>query len=288
MEKEMLEKMIQIEKMSLDQISRFNGTPKSTVAWYVKKFGLQPAKKYLPLKEEELREFYINQKLSAKQTAKKLGVWEKSVLFWLEKYEIPIRPVGTNQYSHLPKQEKIKPPKKSRRIKIETVLELVKSKDCQFLDMAYINNRARIFYTCRCGFDHSMLLSNFRRGYSCSECKRRAFKGEKNHNFNPNLTEEDRLELGRYEEGYKAWRRKIFRKYGFSCDTCGCSESGKLNAHHLNSYANNPELRLKVENGVCLCEMCHVNFHKANGFGNNTEQQYQDFRRDYVSKNLRP
>ena len=114
MDKEMLEKLIKEKKMSLEQIAKFTGTPKSTVAWYVRKFGLSPAKKYYPLPEDNLRELYLNQKLSAQEVAKSLNVWEKSVFFWLKKYGIPVRPKGTNQYSHIPKIEKTKPPKKNK------------------------------------------------------------------------------------------------------------------------------------------------------------------------------
>lgn len=279
MEKEILENLIKEKKMSLEQIAKFTDTPKSTVAWYVRKFELSPAKKYYPLPEDKLRDLYLNKRLSAQDVAKELNVWEKSVFFWLKKYGIPVRPKGTNQYSHLPKIEKIKLPKKSKRTKLEDVLSLVQARGCKLLDLVYVNKRARLFYTCHCGFDHSMLLCNFKKGYACAECKRRAFKGKNNHNFNPNLSETDRLELGRYEDGYKAWRRKVFKKYGFSCDVCNSSESGTLNAHHLNSYDKHPALRIQIENGVCLCESCHVNFHKDHGFGNNTEQQYQEFRR---------
>lgn len=288
MDKEMLETLIKEKKMSLEQIAKFTGAPKSTVAWYVRKFGLSPAKKYYPLPEDKLKDLYLNQKWSAQQIAKELGVWEKSVFFWLKRYGIPIRPRGTNQYTYVPKVEKIKPPKQSKRAKLEDVLTLVQARGCKFLDLVYVNNRARLFYTCHCGFDHSTLLSNFKKGYSCAECKRRAFKGEKNHNYNPNLTDEERLELGRYEEGYKAWRLKVFRKYGFSCDVCKSTEPGKLNAHHLDSYRDHPKLRTKVENGVCLCEDCHTNFHREYGFGKNTKKQYQTFRKSYGSKNIRP
>jgi transposase-like protein len=288
MEKEILEKLIKEEKMSLDQIAKITGIPKSTVAWYVKKFGLSPAKKYYPLPEDRLKVLYLNKKLSAQEIAKELGVWEKSVFFWLKKYCISVRPRGTNQHSHVPKVEKVKPLKKSRKVKVEDVIALVQSRECKFLDLVYVNQRVRLFYTCHCGYDHSTFLSNFKKGYSCAECKRQALKGEKNHNYNPNLTDEERLELGRYEEGYKSWRSKVFKKYGFSCDICSSKESGKLNAHHLNSYRDHPTMRTSIENGVCLCENCHTHFHREYGFGNNTEQQYQTFRKRYVSQNLRP
>ena len=43
---------------------------------------------------------------------------------------------------------------------------------------------------------------------------------------------------------------------------CGDNKGGKLNAHHIKSFADYPELRFEVSNGITYCEDCH----KTNGF----------------------
>lgn len=161
---------------------------------------------------------------------------------------------------------------------LESVKIYVESKGCKFLDKFIQKDKTRIKYICHCGSLHEMYMCNFKKGYHCKECKRRGFQGKNNHNFNPNLSEYDRLQLGRYEKGYKAWRLSLYRKYNYCCDICKKPGDNDLNAHHLEGYMENPELRTDIENGVCLCENCHKDFHSLYGFGKNTKKQYEEFK----------
>ena len=69
---------------------------------------------------------------------------------------------------------------------------------------------------------------------------------------------------GRRCEEYKEWREKVFARDDYTC--CNCGERGRrLNAHHILSYANFPELRYDVENGITLCEECHKKCHSKKG-----------------------
>ena len=76
----------------------------------------------------------------------------------------------------------------------------------------------------------------------------------------------------------KAWRREIFKKYKHKCDICGSKKIKQV--HHLESYANNKHLTTDINNGACLCQNCHVKFHKQFGFGNNTIEQYNQFKEE--------
>lgn len=51
---------------------------------------------------------------------------------------------------------------------------------------------------------------------------------------------------------------------------------GFMVAHHLENYKNNEDLRLDTNNGVCLCEQCHKEFHKWMG-GNKIECTKEDY-----------
>ena len=106
---------------------------------------------------------------------------------------------------------------------------------------------------------------------------RKAHSGINSHFYNQDLTDEER-ERGRYIEGYKEWGCEVKKQYNFTCDICGESPSGLLRSHHLESYDSNKELRTKVSNGVCLCDKCHKEFHHIYGYGNNTKEQYIEFK----------
>lgn len=60
---------------------------------------------------------------------------------------------------------------------------------------------------------------------------------------------------GYYSSDYKQWRKKVFERDGFTCQSCG--EQGYVTAHHIKSFAHYKELRYELSNGITLCEFCH-------------------------------
>jgi len=65
---------------------------------------------------------------------------------------------------------------------------------------------------------------------------------------------------------YKHWIKAVFKRDNYHCQNCG-KKGGKLQAHHIESFAKHPELRLVVSNGVTFCEDCHKTWHKNHGRG---------------------
>jgi hypothetical protein len=65
---------------------------------------------------------------------------------------------------------------------------------------------------------------------------------------------------------YKKWRVTILRKYNYTCQICFV-RGGRLSAHHIKPWAKYPELRYDLNNGVCWCYKCHMEFHGLNKGG---------------------
>ena len=75
---------------------------------------------------------------------------------------------------------------------------------------------------------------------------------------------------------FALWRKSIFSIDNFICQKCDES-GGILNAHHINNFADFPELRLNLDNGITLCKKCHKKFHSKYGIKNNTKEQIIEF-----------
>lgn len=98
----------------------------------------------------------------------------------------------------------------------------------------------------------------------------------KHPRYNPNITDEER-EIGRNIKGLLEWRNEVYERDNYTCQCCGDSKGGNLNAHHINAYNWDKEHRVDINNGICICSECHKEFHSIYGKGNNTWQQFREF-----------
>lgn len=74
----------------------------------------------------------------------------------------------------------------------------------------------------------------------------------------------------------KLWRKSIFERDNFTDQKTG-QRGGNLVAHHINNFADFPELRTSIENGITLSKESHELFHKNYGKKNNTREQLEEF-----------
>ena len=137
---------------------------------------------------------------------------------------------------------------------------------------------------CDCGKEKQILQNSLVTGKtkSCG-CLRvenmKAKKGSDHYNYNPNLTDEQRLK-NRYrmsDGDFSVWSKMVKERDNYTCQICGDNKGGKLNSHHINAWNAFPEQRFDLDNGVTLCVDCHKEFHKMYGRGGNTREQFDEY-----------
>jgi hypothetical protein len=99
-------------------------------------------------------------------------------------------------------------------------------------------------------------------------------RGEKCHLWRGGISTENNKIRGCIE--YRLWREAVFARDSWTCQKTkiiGC----RLVAHHINNFADYPELRTSIENGITLSKDSHDKFHKKYGKRNNTREQLIEF-----------
>lgn len=99
-------------------------------------------------------------------------------------------------------------------------------------------------------------------------------RGEKSPSWKGGITPEIRKIRASIE--YELWRNSVFARDGYICQKYG-TKGGKLHAHHILNFAQFPELRFAIDNGITLSEKAHREFHKKYGKINNTKEQLEEF-----------
>lgn len=172
----------------------------------------------------------------------------------------------------------------SLRTPYEEVKRIFEDQGCELLSKEFIHSNIPLDYKCVCGNNSKIKLPAFKYGARCRECFIKRNSGSNNHNWNPNLTDEDRMRNRNYPE-YVEWRSKVYKRDDYTCQACG-ERSGDLEAHHKDSHHWCKDRRTDVENGETLCSSCHAlgeyGFHRIYGYKNNTEQQYVEWQNLYV------
>jgi len=120
---------------------------------------------------------------------------------------------------------------------------------------------SRVECQCSCGKTKAIRVAELKRGEIVSCGCRVKETGEKSSGWNPKITKEVREKYKR-DRKYNAnivWKKAVKEKYENKCFACGGVK--KIVVHHLESFRDNEDLRLDINNGVCLCETCHKDYH---------------------------
>lgn len=140
-----------------------------------------------------------------------------------------------------------------------------------------INNEARIWEClCDCGNITNVDSYSLKHGRtkSCGcylKDSAKIHSGKNSPSWKHSKTDEERFIERSYSE-YAEWRKAVYERDGYTCRVCSSKKTAI--AHHLENYADNPELRLDVNNGITLCKDCHIQFHRECGKHHNTKMQF--------------
>lgn len=71
--------------------------------------------------------------------------------------------------------------------------------------------------------------------------------------------QQDILDNERRTPEYEEWRSKIIKRDKKTCVLCGSKEW--IEVHHISRWIDDTDSRLRRDNGVCLCIVCHRKHH---------------------------
>ncbi|SER87498.1 HNH endonuclease [Psychrobacillus sp. OK032] len=159
-----------------------------------------------------------------------------------------------------------------RKYTLEDVRELFEEQGKVLLADSFLNSILPMPYICKCGTQGHTNLNNFFKGKDCRQCRSDKISEALR---DPNITDEER-EQKRQQRAYKPFREGVFERDDYTCQCCNV-RGAEINAHHILNFADNPECRTDVDNGITLCKMCHVDFHKQYGKRNTNAEQLAEF-----------
>jgi 5-methylcytosine-specific restriction endonuclease McrA len=116
----------------------------------------------------------------------------------------------------------------------------------------------------------------------CHSCALKLFNsGHNNGSYNPNLSDEERLDKRNYPE-YTDFIKVVLARDNYICQCCGKELDHDAEVHHLYGYSGFPEYKTDQTQAITLCKNCHASFHSwhrqqygREDWGNCTREQYE-------------
>lgn len=178
---------------------------------------------------------------------------------------------------------------------IDDAMEICKRKGYTLLTQDITSCDDTIYYICNIhesyGTQKTSLYGLQHYENNCKLCHQP--RGENHFNWNGGTSSErDKIKVG-YE--YQQWIKDVFKRDNYTCQCCGdvATPGHKviLNAHHLENFADNPDLRTDLDNGITLCTYCHAvgykdSFHDVYTTYHNTSDQFNEYLKNYQYKKI--
>lgn len=98
----------------------------------------------------------------------------------------------------------------------------------------------------------------------CRECSEYILVGKTSHGVERRFI--NGHNKGNYKDGrtyeLKEWKVTVKERDNYTCQRCFGKHNKLLEAHHIKSKEEYPELIYDVDNGVTLCKSCHSIVHR--------------------------
>lgn len=239
-------------KTDINKIAIKCNTTTDVLYDWINKYNLPKRKIVFNITYDDLYFQYVESKKSTKEIGILYSVSSTTISSRLKKYDIPIRSASENQKIYA--NEKCKNDELSKLQKLVWEKEGYKEKMSNIHKQVHINNPSlKIIHSARM------------QGLSLYEWS--GFVSNENSRI-------------RKSEEYNNWRLEVLNKYSYKCLKCG--NTNNLNVHHIENFSSNELLRFDINNGVVLCECCHLpkykdSFHNLYGVKNNNLEQLLEF-----------
>lgn len=209
-------------------------------------------KPFIPLDVDLLKSLYLEQHKTTREIAAITGASPKTVIRRLQAAGVELRPPGPDHHTQLKDVEWLREQYEVlEKSSIQIAEEIGASSGivASWLRQHGIKTRPR-------GQNKGRKFGDdFRR--KLSEAKKGKYTGADNPNWRGAKVHPDKRLRASYAT--KKWSEDVRARDGHKCVECGAT--GKLHAHHIKPWKNNPELRWDVSNGATLCPPCHQKAH---------------------------
>lgn len=154
--------------------------------------------------------------------------------------------------------------------------------ECKLISNKYVKSTELLEFKCICGDKFTTTFSNFthENKRQCNGCGISTRSGENSPFWKNGATSE--TEKIRHSIEYKDWRIQVFTRDNFTCQCCFDSSGGNLQAHHIENFSTNEDLRFEIDNGKTMCFDCHDfrvfgSYHHMYGTRNNNRKQLEEY-----------
>lgn len=124
----------------------------------------------------------------------------------------------------------------------------------------------RICRWCEQGFRVGRSVAEQGRGRYCSQrCMAKAYSqvfGPDHPNWKNRTHLKTERQTAMARQPYRDWRTGVFARDSYTCRVCS-AKGARLNAHHIKSWNEFPDLRYDLDNGITLCIDCHRAVHRG-------------------------